>query len=306
MKGYVTVEIENQEVARVSKDVINTMIVGVVFMVAGILVGLLIGGNQGVSATQVRTIVQEEVSRAVAGELESVVSTLTEQIANVTVATGSVSGGTSLDAEVLQSMIDNALTQSMERRDRDQNYKMDDDPFIGAEDAPVVIVEFSDFLCGFCGRHFDQTLTPILENYDGYVRYVYRDFPGVGGQNAVQSALAAECADDQDKFWEYHNILFSNQDQLGTDLTELRTVLIDFATELELDVAAFTECYDSDRYVTEILLDRGDGEAAGMRGTPGFLINGRFLSGAQPYEAFAAVIDDELAKRGISLDEEAS
>jgi protein-disulfide isomerase len=200
-------------------------------------------------------------------------------------------------------MIDNALTQSMERRDRDQNYKMDDDPFIGAEDAPVVIVEFSDFLCGFCGRHFDQTLTPILENYDGYVRYVYRDFPGVGGQNAVQSALAAECADDQDKFWDYHTILFNNQDQLGTDLTELRTVLIDFATELELDIDAFTECYDSDRYVTEILLDRSDGEAAGMRGTPGFLINGRFLSGAQPYEAFAAVIDDELAKRGISLEE---
>lgn len=299
-------ENENQEVARISKDVINTMIVGVVFMIAGILVGLLIGGNQGVSATQVRTIVQEEVSKAVSGELETVVSTLTEQIANVTVATSNASGGASLDAEVLQGMIDNALTQSMDRRDRDQNYKMDDDPYLGAEDAPVVIVEFSDFLCGFCGRHFEQTLTPILENYDGYVRYVYRDFPGVGGQNAVQSALAAQCADEQGKFWEYHNILFSNQDQLGTDLTELRNVLVDFATDLELDIDPFTECYDSDRYVTEILLDRSDGESVGMRGTPGFLINGRFLSGAQPYEAFAAVIDDELAKRGISLDEEAS
>lgn len=294
-------ENENQEVARISKDVINTMIVGVVFMVAGILVGLVIAGNQGVSATQVRTIVQEEVSRAVAGELETVVSTLTEQIANVSVA--SAGGGGSIDAEVLQGLIDNALTDSMERRDREQNYKMDDDPFIGAEDAPVVIVEFSDFLCGFCGRHFEQTLTPILENYDGYVRYVYRDFPGVGGQNAVQSALAAECADDQGQFWEYHAILFNNQDQLGTDLTALRGTLIGFAEELQLDIDAFTTCYDSDRYVTEILLDRSDGESAGMRGTPGFLINGRFLSGAQPYEAFAAVIEDELAKRGITVEE---
>ncbi|PJF21003.1 MAG: hypothetical protein CUN56_13305 [Phototrophicales bacterium] len=294
-------ENENQEVARLSKDVINTMIVGVVFMIAGILVGLVIAGNQGVSATQVRTIVQEEVSRAVAGELETVVNTLTEQIANVSIASA---GDGSFDAEVLQGLIDTALTDSMERRDREQNYKMDDDPYLGPEDAPVVVVEFSDFLCGFCGRHFQQTLTPLLENYDGYIRYVYRDFPGVGGQNAVQSALAAECADDQGKFWEYHNLLFNNQDQIGVDLTELRTLLIDFAEELQLDVDEFTTCYDSNQYVTEILLDRSDGESVGMRGTPGFLINGRFLSGAQPYEAFAALIDDELAKRGIVLDEE--
>ena len=176
----------------------------------------------------------------------------------------------------------------------------DDDPFFGPEDAPVTIVEFSDFLCSFCGRHFDETLTPLLDNYDGLIRYVYRDFPGVGGQNAVESALAAECAADQDMFWEYHDRLFSEQDLLFTnDLNVLRDVLINHATTLELNVETFTECLDNDQHMADILRDRAEGSQNGMSGTPGFFINGIFLSGAQPYEMFAAIIDAELEEAGI-------
>lgn len=180
------------------------------------------------------------------------------------------------------------------------NYYADDDPFLGPADAPIVIVEFSDFLCSFCGRHFAQTLQPLLQNYDGYIRYVYRDYPGVGGQYAVVSALGAECANDQGRFWDFHNTLFNNQQALATD--SLESVLIGYARDLSLDVDVFTTCLQTQQHLSDIILDRSDGDAIGMRGTPGFLINGRFISGAQPYETFATLIDAELARQGIVID----
>ena len=84
---------------------------------------------------------------------------------------------------------------------------VDDDPYIGNEDAPIVIVEFSDFFCSFCKRHFDQTLTPILENYGDYIRYVYRDFAQLTAESQP-AAAAAECADEQGVFWDFHNDFF--------------------------------------------------------------------------------------------------
>jgi protein-disulfide isomerase len=177
---------------------------------------------------------------------------------------------------------------------------MDDDPFIGPEDAPVVIVEFSDFFCGFCGQHYEQTLTPILEDYDGYVRYVYRDFPGVGGDFAVLAAMGAECAHDQDAFWIYHNTLFERQGSLPTtSMDAMNAALIDQAEELGLDVEPFTTCLESQQHLNEVLADLSDAQSAGARGTPAFIINGRLYSGAQPYEQFASIIEGELADQGI-------
>lgn len=178
------------------------------------------------------------------------------------------------------------------------DYMVDDDPYIGPADAPIVIVEFSDFLCSFCGRHYQQTLVPLLERYEGYVRYVYRDFPGVGGQYAFLSAMAAECANDQGEFWAYHDTLFENQSALSTE--NVRENLIDFADDLSLDLPTFIDCFDSQEHLTDVQLDRADGQSIGATGTPAFLINGRFISGAQPLDFFIAYIDRELNDMGIT------
>lgn len=156
----------------------------------------------------------------------------------------------------------------------------------------MVIVEFSDYQCPFCGRHFEQTLEPILENYGEYVRYVYRDFAGIGPQS-VPAALASECAHDQDAFWDFHEALFSNQQQLS------RGYYISLAEEFELDVATFTTCLDEAQHQSEIAGDQLDGQVAGVRGTPGFFINGFFISGAREYAIFERVIQRELDEAGI-------
>ncbi|MFW5691273.1 MAG: DsbA family protein [Chloroflexota bacterium] len=312
-----TNENTSEEVFAVSREVVNTAIVGLVFMVAGVLLGLVVAG-QGLTATQVRSIVQDEVANAIETSLsDTLVSVLSEAgsvdastirgiiqeelAASGPVAAGEDGGTDTVDTAQLEAIIENALAEA----DRERNFMIDDDPSRGPEDAPVVIVEFSDFLCSFCGRHYQQTLTPLLENYEGFVRYVYRDFPSVGGQNAVQSALASECAADQDMFWEYHNILFDNQSSLGVQsMDELRTLLLDYAQTLELDMDTFTECYDSDQHLADIIGDASDAQSIGARGTPAFLVNGRFISGAQPYEVFANIIESELRNQGIDFEAE--
>lgn len=179
------------------------------------------------------------------------------------------------------------------------NFLADDDAFLGPADAPVTIVEFSDFLCSFCGRHFEQTLEPLIERYDGYVKYVYRDNPGVGGQAAILSAMGAECAADQgmQEFWDYHELLFQNQSQLSSQ--DLRGVLLGFAEGLDLDMDEFTACYDEQRHLDDIRLDALDAQSIGAQGTPAFLINGYFLSGARDFATFQTVIDRALRDQGI-------
>lgn len=165
----------------------------------------------------------------------------------------------------------------------------DDDPYIGAEDAPVVIVEFSDFNCTFCNRFYDETLSLVIDTYGDKIRFVYRDYP-ILAQSSVSAALAAQCAFEQDNFWNYHNILFDNRGNFA------REQLIGYAETLGLDAEQFTTCLDNQQYQDEIVADFREAQALGIRGTPSFFINGRFVSGAQPFAVFAAAIDEELAK----------
>lgn len=169
---------------------------------------------------------------------------------------------------------------------------VDDDPYLGEEDAPVVIIEFSDFFCSYCKRHFDQTFTPLLENYGEHIRYVYRDYARLT-QESTPAAAAAQCAFAQGKFWEFREDFFNNQGSLNRDF------YIQTAEAHGLDVAEFTTCIDEGRYVGEVELDGYDGQVAGVRGTPGFFINGQILSGAQPYVIFERMIRLELEKAGI-------
>ena len=175
---------------------------------------------------------------------------------------------------------------------------VDDDPVIGSPDAPVTIIEFSDFQCPFCERFYTQTLPLIEENYvkTGKVKIVFRDFPLNSIHPQAQKASeAAECAYElggNDAFWKYHNKLFENQDAL--DVASLKK----YAVEIGLDANKFNSCLDSGKKASEVAKDLADGEKAGVTGTPAFFINGRLVEGAQPYANFQKVIDEELAKAG--------
>jgi protein-disulfide isomerase len=162
-------------------------------------------------------------------------------------------------------------------------------PAKGPAGAPVTLVEFSDFQCPYCAR-VNPTLAKLQETYAGKLRIVFRDLPLLTiHKNAGHAAEAAHCANDQGKFWEMHDRLFANQAKLApADLKE-------HAVALGLDATAFNQCLDSGKYTAEWRRDSEEATRLGLSGTPAFFVNGRLLSGAQPYEAFAAVIDEELA-----------
>ena len=183
------------------------------------------------------------------------------------------------------------------------DYPSPDDHAIGDPDAPVVVEEFGDFQCPFCRRFHDATLPRIVDDYvrAGQVYFVYRHFPVVdGGQPAQEShgaAAAAVCAGRQNRFWDYHDVLFANQTAENRgDFTDLR--LQAMAETLGLDMAAFDDCYASQEPWEVVEADSQLGLEAGISATPSFLINGKALIGAQPYEVFRQAIEAELGGGG--------
>jgi protein-disulfide isomerase len=164
------------------------------------------------------------------------------------------------------------------------------DPSLGSPSAPVTLVEFSDFQCPFCQR-VAPTLKQVKDKYGDQVRVVWKDFPLTQiHPQAFKAGEAAHCAADQGKFWEYHDRLFANQQALQpTDLKK-------YAADMGLDAAAFTTCLDSSKYGERVRDGVAEGSRLGVNSTPTIYINGRVLSGAQPYEVIASVIDEELAK----------
>ena len=169
----------------------------------------------------------------------------------------------------------------------------DDDPAVGPEDAPVVIIEFSDYQCYYCGLFARETLHPLLNLYGDQIRFVYRDFVFYGPVS-LQAAISAECAAEQGAFWPYHDRLFEQQNNLNAEL------FFALAKELDLDMQAFARCVDDPAVAGEVKADTADGQALGVRGTPTFYINGRVLVGAQPLNAFADIVDEELALAGAT------
>ena len=163
------------------------------------------------------------------------------------------------------------------------------EPSIGPDDAPVTIVEFSDYQCPYCQTWYTQTYSQIMSSYPNQIRFVYRDLPLPMHPEAVPAAEAADCAGEQGAYWKYHDALFSGKYSLG------RTAYEHIASDLGLDKTAFTTCLDDHRYTAEIQSDAADAAALGLNGTPSFVINGRILVGALPFASFKAIIDEELA-----------
>ena len=167
-------------------------------------------------------------------------------------------------------------------------------PSRGSAGAPVTIVEFEDFQCPFCKRA-QATLDEILARYKDKVRVVHRDFPLEPLHPASMRAHeAARCADDQGKFWEYRELLYKNSPSAAPEQ------LNDYAAKVGADVRAFQQCVESGKFKDAIQKDEAEGERLGIQGTPAFFINGRPLSGAQPENEFAQIIDEEL-NRGTAV-----
>lgn len=177
---------------------------------------------------------------------------------------------------------------------------VDDDPVLGDPQAKVTIIEFGDYQCPSC-RLFWRDVEPRLKKEyidTGKVKLVFRDFPIVEiHPEAIVAAVAAQCAADQGKYWQYHDKVFREQDNRGNDVVRFKVAdLKKWGADLRLDTAAFNRCVDSARYTDEVTKDYADGHGIGIQGTPTFFINGRFIGGAQPYPVFKKVIDEELKK----------
>jgi protein-disulfide isomerase len=164
------------------------------------------------------------------------------------------------------------------------------DPVLGNTKAPVTIVEFSDFQCPFCQR-VSPTLKQVQAAYGDKVRIVWKDFPLTQiHPEAFKAGEAAHCAGEQGKFWEYHDRLFANQQALQADS------LKKYAADLGLDGAKFNACVDASKYGDRVREGVAQGSRLGVNSTPTLYVNGRMLSGAQPYETISAVIDEELSR----------
>jgi protein-disulfide isomerase len=161
-------------------------------------------------------------------------------------------------------------------------------PSRGPANAPITIIEFSDYECPFC-KKAEPTVKQVMEAYPDKVRLVYRHYPLPFHQNARPAAIASACANLQGKFWEYHEKVFAAPSLTADSLKKV-------AGEVGLDQAKFDACLDNGETASVVDKDVEDASAVGVRGTPAFFVNGRMLSGAQPFERFKTIIDEELAR----------
>ncbi len=162
----------------------------------------------------------------------------------------------------------------------------------GSETAPVMIEEFSDFQCSYCGKFSRETLPRLIEAYvdTGKVRLVFRHF-AILGPGSKAAAEAAACAGAQGQFWPYHDQLYGALGKRGFN----RDNLLRISQELHLDVTDFTDCVETRRFGAQVQAETDAAVALGLRGTPGFVINGRLIAGALPFRLFQSVIDEALA-----------
>jgi protein-disulfide isomerase len=165
---------------------------------------------------------------------------------------------------------------------------VDDDPFIGPKGAKVTIIEFGCFSCPYT-KQAEPIVKEILNKYQGRIRFVYRDFRIANHPGAEIRAMAAECANEQDKYWEYHDILFERQEE---DLTN--DTLVTIAVNLGLNKQLFSSCLNSEKYRNEVDKDFNDGLSAGVYGTPTFFINNEVVVGPKPFRYFKNIIDNQL------------
>ncbi len=167
-----------------------------------------------------------------------------------------------------------------------------DDHIRGKANAKVMIVEYSDFECPFCGRH-NPTMQSIMKKYGDKVAWVHRHFPLSFHAQAIPAALASECASEQGKFWEFSDKVYANQDKLAGGAAYLEQV----GKDLGLNMDTYKSCISSQKYLSRVQADQAQGSALGVDGTPATFINGQLVSGAVPEASLTAIIDQALAEK---------
>lgn len=172
-------------------------------------------------------------------------------------------------------------------------------PLLGNADAKVTIVEFSDFQCPFCRSFWKDTLPQLKKEYidTGKVKISYRHYPLSFHPMSQKSAEGAECANDQGKFWEYHDKIYEKQDAQGQGtITYTNEDLKTWAGETGMDAATFGTCLESSKHASKVTEDMTAASAGLVDATPAFYVGSQLLVGAQPFSAFKAVIDQQLSK----------
>lgn len=169
-----------------------------------------------------------------------------------------------------------------------------DGPVLGNPAAPVTIVEFADYQCPFCGRFHATAAKQIIDTYvkTGKAKFIYRDFAFLGPESGW-AAEAAYCAEAQGKFWEYHDYLYEHQSGENEGAFTKENLKL-FARTLGLNPSQFDSCLDSGTYTKRVENNTEAGRRAGVSGTPATFINGRIISGAQPFSVFKTIIEEEL------------
>lgn len=188
------------------------------------------------------------------------------------------------------SGVQNVADPSDEQPTVRREVQLDGDPSVGPEDAPITIVEFSDFQCPFCVRWHNEVYDDLMAKYDGQIRFVYRDFPLYQiHPEAEPAAIAANCAGEQGKYWEFHGLLFNGGKELNVNTYN------SYATNIGLDLGSFSQCLQDEKQRDEVSEDYEYATSLGVRSTPTFFINGLAIVGAQPLEVFVQAIDKELS-----------
>jgi len=167
---------------------------------------------------------------------------------------------------------------------------------MGEENAPVTIIEYSDFNCGYCKKFHNETFSRIVDDYvkTGKVKVSYKHYPFLA-ESSAWKAEASECAAEQNMFWGYHDALFDGKVAAQGDEATIKQALVALAGEMKMDIPKFTACLSAGKAKALVSEDASEGQQMGVRGTPSFLINGKPLVGAQPYEAFKQTIEAALA-----------
>jgi len=165
----------------------------------------------------------------------------------------------------------------------------------GKEGAPITIVEFSEYQCPFCKRYVDETYGKLWQEYGDQLRYVFHDYPLNFHSHAQKLAEVARCAGDQGQYWEMHDLLFKKREE-WVNKRDISANITSYVKQLGLNQADFDRCLSSGKFTQTVKDDFALGQSLGVNGTPTFFINGKKLVGAQPFENFKAIIDQELAQ----------
>lgn len=298
----------------IPSQAIYIVITAAIFLVAGLVIATLLN-RDSVSQDDLNAAVKEAVSTSVASSasqqdvqalVDSAVSTQIAASAPLVTSGSNTGEAAGLTQGELQALVDQAVgTQVAALRPTvtavpatptpiPLEDAAQDDAFLGPADAPVTIIEFADFQCGYCNRWARQVLPEILAKYPNDVKFIYRDFT-IFGEDSIRAAMATECAEESGKFWDMHNKIFeglSEETPIGLD----EDSLVNLAGDMDIDKDDFRECLSSQRYINEVGEDYSDAVAWGFGGTPGFIINGVVHTiGAQPFDVFDALIQAELA-----------